>query len=284
MRVTQVLEQANPKKIDEAPVGAIKQGLRKLGAKAAAKVGMKGTAMGLAGKVDAGTKANELMNSFKGYLGRTGGDMNKTDAATVKAFLQSQKMPTNSVPASGIVPKKQIDQIFLKSAQDSFKLSGDAPTADAAKGGTGSTDANKDGKDDATGKPMPVDANKDGKDDNTGEPIAKDDNAGGGQKIEFTPEQPVLFPDKKTGQLKPATVVGKSEDGDENKVSIKGSKGQKFNIPRTSLVDPETKKPFTPGAAKGQAGGNVVQMIPKDIKQKLDQLTPDQKKELIGML
>lgn len=267
MRVTQVLEQQNTKKVDEAPVGAIKQGLRKLGAKAAAKVGMKGTAMGLAGKVDAGTKANELMNSFKGYLGRTGGDMNKTDAATVKAFLQSQKMPTNTVPASGIVPKKQIDQIFLKSAQDSFKLSGDVPTAGAANDGKASTDANKDGKD-----------------DNTGEPIAKDDTAAGGQKIEFTPEQPVLFPDKKTGQLKPATVVGKSEDGDENKVSIKGSKGQKFNIPRTSLVDPETKKPFTPGAAKGQAGGNVVQMIPKEIKQKLDQLTPDQKKELIGML
>jgi len=49
MRVNEILSESQ--ELDEAPVGFIKQGLRKVGAKAAAKVGMKGTAASLANKV-----------------------------------------------------------------------------------------------------------------------------------------------------------------------------------------------------------------------------------------
>ena len=104
-----------------------------------------------------------------------------------------------------------------------------------------------------------------------------------GEKVEFTPNQPVMFVDK-TGQEKQATVVGKSQDGDENKVSVKGAKGQTFNIPRTSLKDPKTKKPFAPGAAtKAEPAAGGLE-IPAEMQKKIDSLNPEQKKELASLL
>lgn len=126
---------------NEAPVSGIRQGLRKVGAKALAKVGAKGTAMNIAGKVDAGDRANDLMAKFKGYLGRTGGNIKQVDANTLKAFLQSQKMPVTSVPASGMIDPKKINNVFVKVAQDSFKLSGDQPSAGAGAPGSGGAPA-----------------------------------------------------------------------------------------------------------------------------------------------
>jgi len=115
-------------------------------------------------------------------------------------------------------------------------------------------------------------------------PTGADDAAStAANKVEFTPDQPVMFVDK-NGQEKQATVVGKSEDGDENKVSVKGAKGQTFNIPRTSLKDPKTKKPFAPGAATKAAPAAGGLEIPAEMQKKIDALNPEQKKELASLL
>ena len=131
--------------LNEAPANMFKQGLRRLGAKAAGAVGMKCVAAGLTGAADTGKEANELKAGLKGYVGSIGGDMNKLDAGQLSAFLKSKKMPTDGVPAAGVVPQKQIDDIILKAVQASKKLGagGDAATAGAAggQGGAGGAGA-----------------------------------------------------------------------------------------------------------------------------------------------
>ena len=292
MRVQDIIAE---KEIDEAPAGMFKQMGRKIGAKALGAIGAKGKAAELGGAAEVGDEANELKTAFRGYLGKTGGNAKQVEGPQLAAFLKSKGYPNMHLKdVQGVMTPKQVDQAIMQAAQDAAKADGDsgktAPTAGAAKGGTAPTDANKDGKDDATGKPMPVDANKDGKDDATGEPMpAADDNAAASpaaaNKVEFAPEQPVMFVDK-NGQEKQATVVGKSEDGDENKVSVKGAKGQTFNIPRSSLKDPKTKKPFAPGkpgtTSSAPATGGAE--IPAEMQKKIDSLNPEQKKELASLL
>ena len=292
MRVHDIIAE---KEIDEAPAGMFKQMGRKIGAKALGAVGAKGKAAELGGAAEVGDEANELKTAFRGYLGKTGGNAKQVEGPQLAAFLKSKGYPNMHLKdVQGIMTPKQVDAAIMQAAQDAAKADGDpgatvktAPAAGAAKGGAAPTDANKDGKDDATGKPMPVDANKDGKDDATGEPMpaAGDDAAASpdAKKIEFAPDQPVMFVDK-NGQEKQATVVGKSQDGDENKVSVKGAKGQTFNIPRTSLKDPKTKKPFAPGAATKAAPAAGELEIPAEMQKKIDSLNPEQKKELASLL
>ncbi|MEK9804703.1 MAG: hypothetical protein VW551_00220 [Euryarchaeota archaeon] len=156
--------------IEEAPAGMLKQIGRKIGAKAAGAIGMKGTAAKLGGAADAGKRANELKVKLQGYLGSTGGNIKQLDAQELSAFLKQQKLPTNSVPASGIVPPKALDGILMKTIQTSNKAAGapiDAPSTDApaASGGAAPQAAQQ------TQQPAAVDANKDGKDDKTGKVI-----------------------------------------------------------------------------------------------------------------
>jgi hypothetical protein len=178
MRVTEITSSDN---LQEAPAGFIKQGLKKLGAKAAGAVGMKGTAAGLAGSAKTGDQANKLKVDLQGYLGQTGGSMKNLDAQDLKAFLASKKLPTNMVPASGLIPKKELDNILLKTAQQSNKAKG-APAVGSASSGSGAAPggapAGAGGSANAPaggqaqgGAPAPNDANNDGKDDTTGKVI-----------------------------------------------------------------------------------------------------------------
>ena len=195
MRVQDII--AENKELDEAPVGLLKQVGRKLGAKAAGAVGMKGTAAKLQGAADVGDEARELAVGLQGYLGRTGGNPKQVQGPQLAAFLKSQGYPNMHLKGiEGVMTKGQVDKAIMQAAQDAAKADGDpskgastapaqpgSPTAGAAKGqGTSvagkptspQVDKNKDGKDDATGEPMgaaPVDANKDGKDDATGKVI-----------------------------------------------------------------------------------------------------------------
>lgn len=154
MKVTQIIAE---EKIDEAPVGAIKQGLRKMGAKALAKVGAKDTAAGIAGKVDAGDKANKLYTQFRAHLGSIGMSPKQVDATELRAWMAKNKLPVTSVPQSGILTPKQIQPLFVKAVQDSLRAA--SPSAATGTNAAGSpttkqVDKNKDGKDDATGQPM----------------------------------------------------------------------------------------------------------------------------------
>jgi len=156
-------------RVDEAPVGAIKQGLKKFGAKALAKVGAKDTAMGMAGEIDTGDEANKLRSEYQNYIGQSGQSMSAIDPADLSNWLKSKKYPTDGglIPPSGVINKKMLDSILLKVVQASKKIKGAAGTATA-------DDSTKDataGAKDASATPQ-VDANKDGKDDKTGQPIA----------------------------------------------------------------------------------------------------------------
>ena len=194
MRVQEII---TDKEIDEAPVGLLKQVGRKLGAKAAGAIGMKGTAAKLSGAADTGDEARQLSVALKGYAGQTGINLKQMQGPQLAAFLKSKGYPNMHLKGvDGIMTPKQMDQAILTAVQDAKKAGGDpttgtstapaqpsAPTAGAAPGQQSGTnvagkpttpqvDKNKDGKDDKTGEPMgAVDANKDGKDDNTGKVI-----------------------------------------------------------------------------------------------------------------
>lgn len=118
--------------VDEAPAGMIGQGLKRVGAKLAGAVGMKGTAAGLSGKADAGKEANQLMVDLKGYLGRTGGNVKQVDAGDLANFLQQKGYPSTAVQgSSGVLTTQQLDQALLKSVQAKAKAGG-APAAGGA--------------------------------------------------------------------------------------------------------------------------------------------------------
>ncbi|MDC6481106.1 hypothetical protein PQZ46_00985 [bacterium] len=175
MRVQDIIVE---KEVNEAPVGLLKQVGRKLGAKAASAVGMKGTAAKLSGAAEVGDEARQLKVALQGYAGKTGINIKQMQGPQLAAFLKSKGYPNMHLQGvQGIMTPKQIDQAIMTAAQDAAKADGDgtagtsqapsqpsAPAAGAAKGtnvaGKPTTaqapqvDKNKDGKDDATGEPM----------------------------------------------------------------------------------------------------------------------------------
>lgn len=244
MRVQDIIAE---KEIDEAPVGLMKQIGRKIGAKAAGAIGMKGTAAKLGGAAEVGDEARQLKVALQGYAGKTGINLKQMQGPQLAAFLKSKGYPNMHLKAvQGIMTPKQIDAAIMTAAQDAAKADGDTtvgtssapaqPNAPAAGGqqpaGQGTNVA---------GKPTSpqVDKNKDGKDDATGEPMGA---AGGSVDT-------------------PAPQVDKNKDGKDD---------------TTGKVIPMPKKGATPGAAAAA--------IPADIQAQLDKLTPTEKKVLAGAI
>jgi hypothetical protein len=140
MRVTDIILEST--QIDEAPAGLIGQGLKRVGAKLAGAVGMKGAAASLTGKADTGKEANQLMVDLKGYLGRTGGNIKQVDAGDLLGFLQQKGYPTTAIQGkSGILTTQQVDQALLKTVQAKAKAGGATAGSPAAGGTTGSDTA-----------------------------------------------------------------------------------------------------------------------------------------------
>ena len=136
MKVSQIVVESRKQTTNEAPVGKIKQGLTKFGAKAAAKLGAKDTALGLAGKADTGDEANKLRGEFQNYMGSTGQAMKNIETDELIAWLKSKKFPTDKVqPQTGQINKKQLDKILLQVVQDNKRVSsGAGATAQPAAG------------------------------------------------------------------------------------------------------------------------------------------------------
>jgi len=136
MKISQIVTESKKQTTNEAPVSGFKQGLKKFGAKALAKVGAKDTALGLAGQVDTGDEANKLRGEFQNYMGSTGQSMGKIEAGEVVAWLKSKKYPTDKVqPQTGQINKKDLDKILLQVVQDNKRVSsGAGATAQPAAG------------------------------------------------------------------------------------------------------------------------------------------------------
>jgi len=178
MNVNEIISE---KKIDEAPVGALKQMGRKIGAKAAGAVGMSQTAGNLKGKVDTGKEANTLRKGFAGFLGRIMKSPNEATAQDLAKYLSQNGYPTTALQGkSGVLDKKQIDQLTLKAVSDKAAgsdvpgVGGDEQPQGKQPKKQGALGAFAQGFKKGTGNATePVDKNKDGKDDNTGKPIQK---------------------------------------------------------------------------------------------------------------
>ena len=117
--------------LNEVPgAGLIKRGLKSLGAKAAGAIGMKGTAAGLKGSLQADKKARELYTQLRRYAGQIGSDPNALSVADLQSFLQKQGYKTDRMPKGPpgkTLSKDQVDDILMKSVQDTFKFQ--APAA-----------------------------------------------------------------------------------------------------------------------------------------------------------
>lgn len=116
----------NEAELNEVPgAGLIKRGLKSLGAKAAGAVGMKGTAAGLKGSLQADKKARELYVQLRRYAGQTGGDADALTVTDLQSFLQKQGYKTDRTPKGPpgkVLNKKQVDDILMKSVQDTFRF------------------------------------------------------------------------------------------------------------------------------------------------------------------
>jgi len=102
----------------------IKRGLKSIGAKAAGAIGMKGTAAGLKGSLQADKKARELYVQLRRYAGQTGSDPDAMTLSDLQSFLQRQGYKTDRTPKGPqgkVLNKNQIDDILMKSVQDTFR-------------------------------------------------------------------------------------------------------------------------------------------------------------------
>ena len=105
--------------ITEAPAGIVGQAAKRIGAKAAGAIGMKGTAAKLGGGADTGKEANVLKTALNKYLGQTGKSMKELTGQDLGAFLKRQRYPAGHIAnVDGVLQPKQIDQALLKAVQD----------------------------------------------------------------------------------------------------------------------------------------------------------------------
>ena len=133
MKLREVLVENN-QAVTERPMGLVKQGLTKLGAKVLP--GSMGAKM--QGTLDTGTVANKLYKDFATYLGRTG-DQATDDS--VRAFLQSkgadkeidvEKIIGSNVSETVALNRGALNKIFMQVAQGLAKSSAGGSAAPAA--------------------------------------------------------------------------------------------------------------------------------------------------------
>lgn len=105
-----------------------------------------------------------------------------TDTGSIINILSDAGMDDEAIGTVGTQSNIKLARPQADTGDDAGASAGADPKAGAE---AEPVDANKDGKDDNTGKPIakPVDANKDGKDDNTGKPIDPKADAGSTPKV-----------------------------------------------------------------------------------------------------
>lgn len=121
MKLNEILKESKKEtSLDEAPVGALNLGLKKLGGAVLSKVpGAGNLAAQVSGSVESGQLANTLFTQFNRWLGRTGLKMNDVTQSDVARFLGTQGISSR---LSGNLPisKSDIQKEFVKAAQMRF--------------------------------------------------------------------------------------------------------------------------------------------------------------------
>lgn len=109
-------------KIDEAPVSALGQIGRKVGAAALGALGAKNAAAGIKGKAQMGDRANQYYTAYRQWLGQTGKDEKSATYADVAQFMKKVNLPADSLKGmKGLVDPAVLNQTFTKIAQDFYK-------------------------------------------------------------------------------------------------------------------------------------------------------------------
>lgn len=129
MKINDIISESIDSQNEAAPMGI----LAKAGHKVASALGSKTSAA----KLDVGTRANEIFNSFKDYALRTGVDLSAVDAKILKNWIKSQGLPVPSLdPAVTVYDlnnKQNIQKVFTGASQQSFAKA--APAAGSQLGG-----------------------------------------------------------------------------------------------------------------------------------------------------
>jgi len=140
--------------LEEAPVGMMKRAAQGIGSKVLNKIpGAGNKAANLAGKADLSDTANNLYKEFSKFIGTQGKNIKQATGEELDAFLKSKKAVVQGIP-SGVLTKPQINDVLMKAAKDAMAKQAGAAIAQPGQA-TAPVDANKDGKDDKTGKPIP---------------------------------------------------------------------------------------------------------------------------------
>ena len=149
MKIDQILDEKQ--QLDEVPAGALGQMAKKVGSRVLNKVPgatAKSKAGNLAGQADLGDTANTMHKEFNTYLGTQGKKMAQATGEDLSAFLKTKKHKTKTTIPSGVLQKQQLNDIMMTVSKEALAGQGGMAPKSAA------VDANKDGKDDKTGKPI----------------------------------------------------------------------------------------------------------------------------------
>ena len=142
------------KQLDEVPAGGIGTMAKRVGAKVLDKVpsaSAKSKAANLAGQTIVSDTANNLHKEFNKYLGTQGKNMKSATGDDLTAFLKTKNHNTSATIPSGVLQKKQLDDLLITFSREAV----------SGKGGTASSQS------------APVDANKDGKDEPSDQEVKK---------------------------------------------------------------------------------------------------------------
>lgn len=118
MKVHEIISESQ---VNEGPAGLISQGLKRIGSGIAGALGAKHLAGRLGGSADVGARANELEGEFQRYLARIGKNTKTADFRDLSAFLQANSLPV--IQGTGPLSQQNVDKIFMKIAQSSYRAS-----------------------------------------------------------------------------------------------------------------------------------------------------------------
>jgi hypothetical protein len=109
------------KLVGEAPFSDLGTGLKKFGAKAAAKLGAKDTAASMAGDVDRKERSNLIYRRWLSTAASANLNKNQVDAQTLANFMGKQGLPTDMLKTiSQPLQDKQVANIIAKAVSQSY--------------------------------------------------------------------------------------------------------------------------------------------------------------------
>jgi len=132
--------------VAEAPFSDLGTGLKKFGAKAAAKLGAKDTAASMAGDVDRKERSNLIYRRWLSTAASANLNKNQVDAQTLANFMAKQGLPTDMLKTiSKPLQDKQVATIIAKAVAQTFDPSAGAGPAAAGDKKNAKADPKKDG-------------------------------------------------------------------------------------------------------------------------------------------